>query len=122
MNTYQLIEDNAGGLHLFVCTAQTNEFIFAGRMSPDDVQAAIANIDEARVWDEDMELLADYLKVDTITTPEQVYIARVAYYADLTRDTHGWAVVADEHGVYPDNMGAAAQQAPGLAPEQDTTL
>lgn len=122
MNTYQLIEDNAGGLHLFVRAAQTNELIFAGRMCPDDVWAAIANIDDAHTWDEDRELLAEYLGADAITTPAQAYIARVAYYADLTRDTDGWELVADEHGIYPDNMGAAAQQAPGLAPEQDTTL
>lgn len=114
MNTYQLIEDNSGGLHLFVRDSKTNEIIFAGKIKPSDIQFALANINDADLWEEDLNALATHLGVIIITKLSDLRAARVAYHRRIIHDFDDWKLVADENGTYPDNMRYGAKLAFGI--------
>jgi len=98
-NTYQIIEDNGGGLHLFVFDADGNvidgitNLEYAGKGEYNQVREGLAADPAAEIagWDGHME----DAQVD---------------YLDITGYEYGWTVVCDNGTLYPDRMGAAAER------------
>ena len=109
-NTYQIIEDNGGTLHMYVKNP-CGEYLFASPMMPEDVQDAIENLAEAGTWDEDLPLLAAHLGVDELTSPDQLPAARAAYHDSFAAYEYGWSIIADSDGIYPARMGYAGAEA-----------
>lgn len=94
---YQYIEDNGGGLYLFVFDGDTlaagiGNLEYAGGGEGAEVQAELRAdaVEAVRTWE------------GRLDDPRTVYDA---FCADWT--SH---VVADERGVYPDRMGRAAMR------------
>ncbi len=98
---FQVLEDNAGGLHLAVFDSNGDECIWYGagyEHSPDTLQKDIAALrDGAHPVDDGWES----------DLPEG-YTAQLLY-TDLTSHEYGWQIIADDAGVYPDRMGAAGR-------------
>ena len=103
--SYQIIEDNGGGLHLAVFDEHDQCIYYASGLEyqdPTDVQdnlAALRAGDDPRDgWE--VNLPDGY-------TPQQLY-------DELTSYEYGWEIIADESATYPERMGAAGQRAFGL--------
>jgi hypothetical protein len=100
---YQYIEDNGGGLYLFVfdgggaLVAGIGNLEYAGAGEGAEVQDALRAdaVAAVRTWEGQLE------------DPRPVYDA---FCADWTAK-----IVADERGVYPDRMGRAAMIYFGIA-------
>lgn len=100
---YQYIEDNGGGLYLFVFDGDGNlvegigNLEYAGAGEGAEVQAALRAdaVAEVRTWE------------GRLDDPQTVYDA---FCADWTAQT-----VADERGVYVERMGRAAMRYFGIA-------
>ncbi len=94
---WQVIEDNAGGLHLAVL--EDGRCIYYGHgyeHNEGGLQADVQALREGQHPIRDgWEMSAD--------DPQ-------AAYDELTSYEYGWAVVADDEGIYYDRMGAAAQR------------
>ena len=92
MKKYEVIEDNGGGLTLVVFDTDGNvEYLHSGyEYSVGALQADIASLveDDASTWDGNDE----YPQVT---------------YDDMTSDEYGWKIIADNDGIYPDEMGIA---------------
>lgn len=89
-DTYQVIEDNAGGMFLF--------FWRDGKMV-----LGLENIEHATPHDLDNITYRDANTWDSqLDDPQEVYDS-------ITSHEFGWKVVADNRGVYPDRMGRAAE-------------
>jgi len=95
--TWQVIEDNGGGLHLAVFDGERVIFYGHGYEHNEDGLRA------------DLEALRNGADPRTDAWETPVDDPQVAY-DDLTRHEYGWQVVADQDGVYYDRMGAAAQR------------
>ena len=95
--TWQVIEDNGGGLHLAVF--EGGRVIFYGHGYEHNEDGLRADL-KALQNGEDPRIDAWEMPVDD---PQ-------AAYDDLTSREHGWQVVADQDGVYHDRMGAAARR------------
>lgn len=105
MKNYKVIEDNGGGLTLvvFAQDKETIEYIHTGyEYNPGQLTEDLENLkngdDPANDWDgnemdsaemEDLEDLESWFPWDQKGT--------------------GWEVVADNDGIYPEDMGAAAK-------------
>lgn len=95
MKRYQVIEDNGGGLTLVVFNESGNvEYIHSGYeynkgQLQEDLQALNRGSNPAIDWDGNED------------DPQKAY-------ESLTSYKHGWEVVADNDGIYPEKMGAAA--------------
>jgi len=102
--SYQVLEDNAGGLHLAVFDGDTCIWYASGyEHSPDNLQEDIAALYSGGHplqdgWESD---LPDGY------TPQQLY-------DELTSYEYGWEIIADDAGVYPERMGAAGRMVFGL--------
>ena len=95
--TWQVIEDNAGGLYLAVledgrCIYYGHDYEHNEEGLRSDL-AALRNGDDPRTGGWEMP----------VDDPQ-------AAYDELTSYEYGWTVVADNEGVYYDRMGAAAQR------------
>lgn len=97
MKNYQVIEDNAGGLSLFVFDkggkveyAHTGYQFVPGQLR-DDLDVLNSGLEDLQDWESCEE------------NPQ-------AIYDDITSFEHGWEIVADNDGLYPDLMGLAAQK------------
>lgn len=106
-NTYQVIEDNAGNLFMFVWNEE-GEIIFAAEVAARDINNCIADVENAASWDEDTDALNYFMERDEL---ENIEDARQARYDELTSCEYGWNIVADEEGIYDEHMGAAACEA-----------
>ena len=95
---YQYIEDNGGGLYLFV---------FAG----EEVLAGVENLEYAQAgeWNDVKDGLAADLLTEIsgwdghLDNPQGVY-------DDLVREGLGYEIVCQSGKLYPDSMGRAAQR------------
>ncbi len=103
--SYQVLEDNGGGLHLAVFGADGECVYYASGLehSPDSLHAAIEALRDGGhplqdSWESD---LPDGY------TPQQLY-------DELTSYEYGWEIIADDAGVYPERMGAAGRMVFGL--------
>ena len=102
---YQVIEDDAGNLYLAVFD-DNDECIYLAsgfEYDPENLQASIAALRGGGHpvqdrWESDFP--DDYI-------PQQLY-------DKLFGDEHGWEIIADDAGVYPERMGAAGRMAFGL--------
>lgn len=111
MTNYEIIEDNAGTLHMYVWNEE-GSLIFGSPVRPEDIQSCIADVEDAAAWDEDLEMLCYVMDEKQLATLEE---AREAYYENLTGYEYGWSLIADNAGIYASYMGAAGMQAFGLA-------
>jgi len=93
--TYQVIEDNAGGMFLFfwVDAKLVIGIENIEHAEPGDLNTI--SMEDAETWDGQLE------------NPEELYSFFLA-------DEFGSRVVADNAGVYPENMGRAAQRVYGV--------
>ena len=103
---YEVIEDNAGGLHLVVFDEQGRVKFYGSGYEHivEHLQEAIKALksgDDTSSWD-----------TSGLTLEEMQ-----EYYQCLVGFRHGWAVVADQDGIYPEKMGQAAKIAFGIEPE-----
>ena len=99
--TYQVLEDNGGGLHLAVFSSD-DECIWWGsgyEHSPDRLPEDIAALQDGADpvqdgWEPDLP---------DGCTPQQLY-------DELTSYEYGWEIIADELDTYPWRMGAAGKR------------
>lgn len=102
--SYEVIEDNGGGLHLTVFDGNGNVIFYANgyeHMPADSLRTdieALRNGDNTDGWETNG------------MTREEMQEA----YDSLTAHEHGWSVVADNDGIYYERMGAAAMLAFGI--------
>lgn len=102
--SYEVIEDNGGGLHLTVFDDTGSVIFYANgyeHMPADSLRTdieALRNGDNTDGWETNGR------------TREEMQEA----YDSLTAHAHGWTVVAGEEGIYPERMGAAARLAFGI--------
>ena len=87
---YQVIEDNGGGMSLFF-------------FEKDKVILGFTDIEFIEPGDLDEVTLNDALDWDNKLPDPQ------AIYDNITSYEFGWDVVADQDGIYPERMGAAAR-------------
>ncbi len=104
--SYQVIEDNGGGLHLAVFDGDECIYYASGleHLPVADVQEMLQALrDGAHPVDDGWESdLPDGY------TPQWLYDALTSY-------KYGWAIIADETSIYPHRMGVAGRMAFGLA-------
>jgi hypothetical protein len=99
--TYQVIEDNGGGLHLAVFNGDECIWYASGyEYIPDNLREDIAALQDGA--DPLQDSWKSYLPDGY--TPQQLY-------DELTSYEYGWEIIADESDTYPWRMGAAGQQA-----------
>ena len=103
---YQVLEDNAGGLHLAVFAGDGDECIwFASSYEfiPDNLR-------------EDMAALRD--GADPLQDGWESYLpdgyTPQRLYDEFTSHKYGWQIIADETDTYPHRMGKAGRIAFGL--------
>ena len=95
MKKYEVIEDNAGGLTLAVFDeAGKVEYLHTGYeyvkgQLTEDLETLKNEDYPVEYWDGNVE------------NPQEAYDYLTSY-------KHGWKVVADNNGIYPEKMGAAA--------------
>lgn len=107
---YIIIEDNAGTLHMFV--THGSRTVFASPVPTESIRPCIDNIDVAACWNEDKDLLENYLGHD-IRNDKDARKARNLYFAD-TASHVGNNIVATRHELNTSVMGAAARLAFGI--------
>ena len=96
MKKYEVIENNGGGLMLVVFGENGNvEYLHTGYecnvgQLSNDLFALLDGSDPANEWDGNEE------------NPQEMY-------DNITSHEYGWEIVADNDGIYPDDMGAAAK-------------
>ena len=105
MKKYMVIEDNGGGLTLvvFAQDGETVEYIHSGyEYNPgqltEDLDALKAGADPAKEWD------GNELDNVDMEAPEDL-----ESWFPWEQKGQGWQIVADNDGVYPEDMGAAAK-------------
>jgi len=102
--SYQVLEDNGGGLHLAVfngdeCIYYASGYEYIPGNLREDITALQNGADPLQDgWESD---LPDGY------TPQQMY-------DNLTSYEYGWEIIADEFDTYPWRMGAAGRMAFGL--------
>lgn len=107
---YIIIEDNAGTLHMFV--THGSRTVFASPIPPESIRPCINNIDVAACWNEDKDLLENYLGHD-IRNDKDARKARNLYFTDVATRA-GNNIVATRHALNTSVMGAAARRAFGI--------
>lgn len=104
MKNYKVIEDNAGGLALVVFSdGEKVEYIHSGyEYNPGQLTGDLENLkngdDPARDWD------GNELEDAEMENPEDL-----ESWFPWEQEGQGWEVVADNDGIYPENMGTAAK-------------
>lgn len=101
---YQVIEDNGGGLHLFIF--DENDSVIRGfsnfeYLSHEDF---ILNLDALKGGDDGSDWEGQH------DNPQ-------AEYDNITSSEFGWVLVANESRMWPERMGRAAQMAFGIEDE-----
>lgn len=106
MKKYMVIEDNGGSLALavFAEDGETIDYIHAGyEYNPgqlsEDLEALKNGSDPVKEWDGN-ELYSD---------PEMEAPEDLESWFPLDQKGTGWEIVADNDGIYPDDMGSAAK-------------
>ena len=103
--SYQVLEDNGGGLHLAVFSGDECIYYASGleHLPVADVQEMLQALrDGAHPVDDGWESdLPDGY------TPQQLY-------DEFTSYEYGWEIIADETSIYPHHMGVAGRMAFGL--------
>jgi hypothetical protein len=102
--SYQVIEDNGGGLHLAVFNGDECIWYASGyEYIPDNLREDIAALQDG--VDPLQDRWESYL-------PDGYTAQRL--YDELTSYEYGWQIIADDAGVYPERMGAAGRTVFGL--------
>lgn len=95
--TFKAIEDNAGGLHLFIF--DDGKCIYAGGGYSEILGSLFEEVNNLRKRE-----VFDYSDYD----PEEQGRFWSEMEADMAKNPHGYKLVADEKQDYPDRMGVAA--------------
>jgi hypothetical protein len=100
--SYQVLEDNGGGLHLAIFDNNDKCIYFASGYEyiPNNLREDIAALQDGA--DPLQDGWESYLPDGY--TPQQLY-------DELTSYEYGWKIIADESATYPERMGAAGQRA-----------
>ena len=99
--TYQAIEDNGGGLHLAVFD-EADECIYFHSGFEQNLGDLVECVEQLKMGEDPANWEGnDETPMDT--------------YNNLTSYEYGWQIVADDEGIYPDVMGAAARREFGTA-------
>ena len=113
MKKYKVIEDNGGGLALVVFAedGETVEYIHTGyEYNPgqltEDLEALKNGDDPAKDWD------GNDLNNAEMEAPEDL-----ESWFPWNQKGVGWETVADNGGIYPEDMGAAARAEFGISGE-----
>lgn len=113
MKKYMVIEDNGGGLTLVVFAAdgETIEYIHSGyEYNPgqltEDLEALNNGDDPVKDWD------GNDLNNAEMEAPEDL-----ESWFPWNQKGVGWETVADNGGIYPEDMGAAARAEFGISGE-----
>ena len=113
MKKYMVVEDNGGGLTLVVFAAdgETIEYIHSGyEYNPgqltEDLEALKNGDDPAKDWD------GNDLNNAEMEAPEDL-----ESWFPWNQKGVGWETVADNGGIYPEDMGAAARAEFGISGE-----
>lgn len=109
--TYQVIEDNAGNIIMYVW--KNDNIVFYGEINPKDVLACIADVENADAWDVNRYDLIDWAAYNGIET-DDIHEIMQASYEHMTSYEYGYAVIADENGTYPERTGYAGSIALAL--------
>lgn len=112
--TWQVIEDNGGGLYLAVF--EGDDLIYYAdqyEYSPDALREAVEVLRDGgdprtEGWDLPQWIIDGDHDINAV-------------YDDLTSHEHGWQIVADQDGIYYDRMGSAAERV-FMVPWQDLAL
>ena len=97
--SYQVLEDNGGGLHLAIF--DNNECIWFGssyEFIPDNLREDIAALQDGA--DPLQDGWESYLPDGY--TPQRLY-------EEFTSHKYGWQIIADETNIYPHRMGIAGR-------------
>jgi hypothetical protein len=104
---YEYIEDNGGGLHLFIFDKKGN------------VVAGITNLEHAEAGE--YKSVVRSLKRDPLAEVRrweghmaEQGIDPAKFYGEILQHKFGYDTVADSNGTYPQAMGAAAQRYFGI--------
>ena len=100
---YQYIEDNGGGLFLFIFDA-------AGAVVECCSNLECAPFGEGKDIDLTDPIAATEDWEGLLSNPQRVY-------NEITGYEFGWRIVADQDGLYPDRMGRAAEYYFGIESE-----
>jgi len=106
--SYQVIEDNGGGVHLAVFNGDTCIWCASGyEFTPDNLREDIAALQDGTdpVQDDWESNLPDGY------TPQRLYDELTSYKYGCE---HGWEIIADETSIYPHRMGVAGRMVFGL--------
>jgi hypothetical protein len=98
--TYQVLEDNGGGLHLAVF--DENDEVIYMHTGYEFSRGTLS------------ECLEQLMLGEDTANWEGNEDDPAAMYEDLTSNEYGWEVVTDENGVYPAKMGFAARKEFGI--------
>lgn len=100
--TWQVIEDNGGGLHLAVFEGDQVIYYASGyEYNPGILRADLSSLRQG------FHPIRDGWEMPTnVKDPQAAYDKLISY-------EYGWAVIADQDGVYPERMGAAGRAALG---------
>jgi hypothetical protein len=105
--SYQVLEDNGGGLHLAIFDGDGDECIWytsgLEHLPPREVQAMLAALRDG----------ADPVEAGWEADLPEGYTPQLLY-AELTGREYGWEIIADETNTYPYRMGIAGRKAFGL--------
>ena len=106
MKKYMVIEDNGGGLALVVFAedGEAIEYIHTGYeynqgQLSEDLEALKNGSDPAKEWDGN----------DLYSDPEMENPEDLESWFPWDQKGTGWEIIADNDGIYPDDMGTAAR-------------
>lgn len=114
MKKYKVIEDNGGGLALvvFAQDEETIEYIHTGyEYNPGQLTEDLENLkngdDPAEDWDNNM--MDDEELIASVREYRDSEPSEFEFWFPWDEKGTGWDVVADNEGIYPEEMGAAAK-------------
>lgn len=103
---FEAIEDNAGGLHLFVFDNSGN-VVYCHSGYEQEMGKLINDIAELCTGDLPVEDWDGNCNEYTNITPQE-------FYNQITQHEYKWNIVADNDGIYPEKMGVAAKREFGI--------
>lgn len=104
MRKYEVLEDNGGGLHLAVFSEDEKEVVYfhsGYEYYPGELLESIEAICEGAQPELEWDGNCGGYENEYGENPQELY-------DDITSDEYGCEVIADNEGIYPEKMGAAA--------------
>lgn len=123
MKNYKVIEDNGGGLALVIYSkdGETIEYIHTGYeynhgQLTEDLENLKNGDDPVKYWDGN-----ELDDTDAINERKEIFpdteVTDLEFWFPWEQKGQGWEIVADNDGIYPEDMGAAAREEFGIVEE-----